>query len=203
MLKVKTKNDNIKYTGILYNEDLISRNIYILQYDLKIFDLDIKIFLNITLPETNNLNHEACIKYSFFVDKDRVDIISIKSMIDYALVEIIDDSLLWTEKEVSQKDLMTAGYKSISIDYSFKTKFKNINPDFQNKLFYEELLEKYDLIKTIKNKKTITTIMLLREEIKSDINQNNQSIFLDFIEKNNNQLNNEDLSDTLLLLLKK
>ncbi len=203
MLKVKTKNDNIKYTGILYNEDLISRNIYILQYNLNIFNLDVKIFLNIVFPETNNLDNEACIKYSFFVDKNSVDIVSIKSMIDYALIEIIDDSLLWTEKEISQKELMTAGYKSISIDYSFKTKLKNINPTFQDKLFYEELLKKYDLIKTIKNKKIIKTIMLLREEIKSDINQNNQSLFLDFIEKNNNQLNNQDLSDTLLLLLKK
>ena len=98
---------------------------------------------------------------------------------------------------------MTAGYKNISIDYSFKTKFKNIDSNFQDKLFYEELLEKYNLISSIKNKKIIKTIMLLREEIKSDINQNNQSLFLDFIEKNNNQLNNEDLSDTLLLLLKK
>lgn len=203
MLRVKTKDDNIKYLGILYNEDLISKNIYILEYILNIFNIEVKIYLNIALPETNNLDDEACIKYSFFVDKDCVDIISIKSMIDHALIEVIDDSLLWTEKEVSQKELMTAGYKNISIDYSFKTKFKNIASNFQDKLFYEELLEKYNLIRSIKNKKIIKTIMLLREEIKSDINQNNKSLFLDFIEKNNNQLNNEDLSDTLLLLLKK
>ena len=103
MLRVKTKDDSIKYLGILYNKDLISKNIYILEYSLKIFNIEVKIYLNIALPETNNLDDEACIKYSFFIDKDSVDIISIKSMIDHALIEVIDDSLLWTEKRSISK----------------------------------------------------------------------------------------------------
>jgi hypothetical protein len=118
------------------------------------------------------------------------------------MFNVFKDDFFFKNKKLKTPSLMTAYNSRISIDYTFEVSFEDMEFEFLNDLYLEELFLKFEILRDIKNPEILKILTELQAQIRKDINNNKGISFLDLIKVHKSDINSIDFAESLLFNFK-
>ena len=191
---------DFNYRLMFHNEDLLSKGSYNIQFDGTLHGINFDLYLSVSIPDDKSM--PVSVRYSFYANKENVYDFDLKGLLDYYMFNVFNDDFLFKNKKLKVPSLITAYHSRISIDYTFEVSFKDMETEFLNDLYLEELFLKFERLKEIKNTKTLKILAELQNQIRKDINNNKGVSFSDLVKVHENDINSIDFSESLLFNFK-
>jgi hypothetical protein len=191
---------DFNYELMFYNEDLLSKGSYNIQFSGVLYEIDFDLYFSISIPDDKSM--PISIRYSFYTNKENIHDFDLKGSLDYYMFNVFKDDFFFKNKKLKTPSLMTAYNSRISIDYTFEVSFEDMEFEFLNDLYLEELFLKFEILRDIKNPEILKILAELQDQIRKDINNNKGISFLDLIKVHKSDINSIDFAESLLFNFK-
>jgi hypothetical protein len=191
---------DFNYELMFYNEDLLSKGSYNIQFSGVLYEIDFDLYFSISIPDDKSM--PISIRYSFYTNKENIYDFDLKGSLDYYMFNVFKDDFFFKNKKLKTPSLMTAYNSRISIDYTFEVSFEDMEFEFLNDLYLEELFLKFEILRDIKNPEILKILAELQDQIRKDINNNKGISFLDLIKVHKSDINSIDFAESLLFNFK-
>lgn len=191
---------DFNYELMFHNEDLLSKGSYNIQFSGVLYEIDFDLYFSISIPDDKSM--PISIRYSFYTNKENIYDFDLKGLLDYYMFNVFKDDFFFKNKKLKTPSLITAYNSRISIDYTFEVSFEDMESEFLNDLYLEELFLKFEILRDIKNPEVLKTLAELQDQIRKDINNNKGISFLDLIKIHKSDINSIDFAESLLFNFK-
>lgn len=191
---------DFNYELMFHNEDLLSKGSYNIQFSGVLYKIDFDLYFSISIPDDKSM--PISIRYSFYTNKKNIYDFDLKGLLDHYMFNVFKDNFFFKNKTLKKPSLMTAYNSRISIDYTFEVSFEDMESEFLNDLYLEELFLKFEILRDITNPEVLKILAELQEQIRKDINNNKGISFLDLIKVHKSDINSIDFAESLLFNFK-
>tara|TARA_Y100001960_G_scaffold333998_2_gene443338 strand:- start:31903 stop:32505 length:603 start_codon:yes stop_codon:yes gene_type:complete len=191
---------DFNYEIMFHDKDLLSKISYNIQFSGVLYEIDFDLYFSISIPDDKNM--PISIRYSFYTNKENLYDFDLKKLLDYYVFNVLKDDFFFKNKKLKTPSLMTTYNTRISIDYKFEVSFEDMESEFLNDLYLEELFLKFEILRDIKNPETLKVLLEIQEQIRKDINNNKGISFLELIKFYKSDINSIDFAESLLFNFK-